>query len=60
MKKKITYTKEPLGKLRVVRDFLPSPEKLTFKEERAAVTMRSENRTSPSSRTPRGRIARPI
>jgi predicted DNA binding CopG/RHH family protein len=39
MKKKIKYTDEPLGKLRVVRDFLPPPEELAFKEEGVKVTM---------------------
>ena len=39
MKKKINYTNEPLGKLRIVSDFLPSPEKLAFKEENTKVTM---------------------
>ena len=33
MKKKIKYTDEPLGDLMVVRDFLPPPEELAFKEE---------------------------
>ena len=39
MKKKIEYTDEPLGKLRVVEDFLPSPEQLAFKEENVRVTI---------------------
>jgi len=39
MKRKIRYTDEPLGKLRVVRDFLPPPEELAFKEEGIKVTM---------------------
>ena len=39
MKKKIEYTDEPLGELRVVRDFLPPPEKLAFKQESVKVTM---------------------
>ena len=37
--KKIKYTDEPLGKLRVVDDFLPSPEHLAFKEENIKVTI---------------------
>ena len=32
MSKKI-YTDEPLGKVRVVKDFLPSPKKLALKKE---------------------------
>lgn len=39
MKKKIEYTDEPLGKLRVVEDFLPPPEQLAFKEENVRVTI---------------------
>ena len=39
MKKKIEYTDEPLGELRVVRDFLPPPGELAFKEEGVKVTM---------------------
>ena len=38
MKKKITYTDEPLGDIQVVEDFLPSPEQLIFKEDEAKVT----------------------
>jgi len=33
MSTKIKYTDEPLGKLRVVPDFLPAPEDLVFREE---------------------------
>ena len=39
MKRKIKYTDEDLGALRVVKDFLPPPEKLAFKEEGVKVTM---------------------
>ena len=39
MKRKIKYTDEPLGKLRMVDDFLPPPEELVFKEENIKVTM---------------------
>ena len=39
MKRKIKYTDEPLGKVRVVNDFLPPPEDLVFKEENIKVTM---------------------
>lgn len=31
--KKIRYTDEPLGDLRVVKDFLPPPEELVFREK---------------------------
>lgn len=40
MKKKIEYTDEPLGTLRMVKDFLPLPEELAFKEESVKVTMK--------------------
>jgi predicted DNA binding CopG/RHH family protein len=39
MTKKIKYTDEPMGNLRVVQDFLPSPEELAFKEEKVKVTL---------------------
>ncbi|MBT4496647.1 MAG: CopG family transcriptional regulator [Gemmatimonadetes bacterium] len=39
MKKKIEYTDEPLGDLRVIDDFLPPPEELVFKEENVKVTI---------------------
>lgn len=38
MKKKITYTDEPLGDIQVVEDFLPLSEQLIFKEDEAKVT----------------------
>ncbi|MFQ5641185.1 MAG: CopG family transcriptional regulator [bacterium] len=39
MKKKIKYTNEPLGKLKIVDDFLPPPSELIFKEETVKVTI---------------------
>ncbi len=39
MKTKIKYTNEPLGKIKVVDDFLPSPEELAFKEDNVKVTI---------------------
>lgn len=39
MKKKIKYTDEPMGELRVIPDFLPPPEELVFREEVVKVTM---------------------
>ena len=39
MKRKIRYTDVPLGKLRVIKDFLPPPEELAFKEEGVKITM---------------------
>lgn len=39
MKKKITYTNEPLGEIEVVPDFLPPPAELAFREEGIKVTL---------------------
>ena len=39
MKSKIKYTDEPMGKLRVVKDFLPPPDRLVLKEENVKVTI---------------------
>ena len=39
MKKKIKYTDEPLGNVRIVEDFLPSPNELAFNEEQVKVTI---------------------
>ena len=39
MKKKIKYTDEPLGDVRIVDDFLPSPDELAFNEEQVKVTI---------------------
>ncbi len=39
MKEKIKYTDEPLGDVKVISDFLPSPEELALKEETVKVTI---------------------
>jgi predicted DNA binding CopG/RHH family protein len=39
MKSKIKYTDEPMGELRVVKDFLPSPDQLVLKEDNVKVTI---------------------
>ncbi|MCP5279044.1 MAG: hypothetical protein H6935_11875 [Thiobacillus sp.] len=39
MSAKIKYTDEPLGKVQVVADFLPSPAELAFREEGVKVTL---------------------
>jgi hypothetical protein len=39
MSGKIRYTDEPLGKLRIVPDFLPPPEKLVLKDDTVKVTI---------------------
>ena len=39
MKGKIKYTDEPMGKVKVISDFLPSPEELALKDETVKVTI---------------------
>ena len=39
MKTKVKYTAGPIGDVKVVRDFLPSPDELAFKEEQVKVTI---------------------
>lgn len=39
MKKKIKYIDEPIGKIKVVSDFLPRPDELILKEETVKVTL---------------------
>ena len=39
MSAKIKYTDEPIGKIRIVSDFLPTPEELAFREEGVKVTL---------------------
>ena len=39
MNKQIPYSNEPLGKLEVIDDFLPSPKSLALKEENVKVTI---------------------
>ena len=39
MKRKIKYTDEPFGKVRVVSDFLPVKEELALKDETVKVTI---------------------
>ena len=45
MNEKIRYTDEPLGKLRVVPDFLPPPEDLVFRDEGVKVTIALSKRS---------------
>jgi hypothetical protein len=37
--KAIKYTNEPLGRLKVISDFLPPPEALAFREEGVKITI---------------------
>jgi len=45
MSAKIKYTNEPLGKLKVVPDFLPAPEDLVFRDEGVKVTLALSKRS---------------
>ncbi|MBS0440170.1 MAG: CopG family transcriptional regulator [Proteobacteria bacterium] len=39
MNSKIRYSDEPIGKVEIVPDFLPSPAELAFREEGVKVTL---------------------
>lgn len=39
MRKATKYTEEPLGEVRVIKDFLPPPSELVFKEDTIKVTL---------------------
>jgi hypothetical protein len=39
MRKGVKYTDEPLGDIRVIRDFLPPPSELVYKEDTVKVTL---------------------
>ena len=39
MKKKIKYSAERVGDVKVVKDFLPRPEELVFKENTVKITL---------------------
>jgi hypothetical protein len=39
MSKRVKYTAGPIGKVRVVPDFLPPPDELGFREEGVKVTL---------------------
>jgi len=39
MKSKIKYTDEPMGDLKIIKDFLPPPDQLARKEENVKVTI---------------------
>ena len=45
MSAKIRYTDKPLGRLKVVPDFLPSPEELAFREVGVKVTIALSRRS---------------
>lgn len=39
MKKTIKYTDEPIGDLKIITDFLPSPKDLIFKDDTVKITI---------------------
>lgn len=39
MKTKTKYTEEPMGELRIVKDFLPPPDQLVLREDNVKVTI---------------------
>ncbi len=39
MKKNIKYTDEPIDNFKIIKDFLPSPEELIFKDKTVKVTI---------------------
>ena len=39
MKKQIKYTNEPMEEVKIINDFLPSPEELIFKDKTVKVTI---------------------
>jgi predicted DNA binding CopG/RHH family protein len=38
-KQKVKYTDEPIGKIKIISDFLPNPEELALKEETVKITI---------------------
>lgn len=45
MSKRIKYSDEPLGRLRVIPDFLPDPKELAFREEGVKITLALSKRS---------------
>lgn len=45
MKKKIKYTDEPMGEIKIIEDFLPRPEELVFKEDNSKITIALSRRS---------------
>lgn len=39
MKSKVKYTDGPIGEVKIVKDFLPPPEELVYKDENIRVTI---------------------
>jgi len=45
MNNKIRYTDEPMEDVKIIADFLPSPEELAFKEETVKITIALSKRS---------------
>ena len=45
MRKATKYTDEPLGEIRVIKDFLPPPSELVFKKDTVKVTLALSRRS---------------
>ena len=45
MKKRIVYSDEDIGKVRIVPDFLPPPDQLAFREAEVKVTLALSKRS---------------
>ena len=45
MRGKIRYSDEPIGDPKVIRDFLPSPDELAFREEDVKITITLSRRS---------------
>jgi hypothetical protein len=45
MKRRIKYTDEPIGPVKLVPDFLPPPEALAFREEDVKITLSLSKRS---------------
>lgn len=45
MSRKIIYKDEPIGDVKVVKDFLPSPKELVFREDSIKVTISLSKRS---------------
>ena len=39
MNKKIKYTDEAIGKIKIIKDFLPKPSELVLKEDKVKITL---------------------
>jgi len=60
MRANVKYTNEPIGDLKIVRDFLPRPEDLVFQEEGVKVTIALSKRSVEFLKTKRRNIGHSI